>query len=184
MKIDDLIPKKEKSNCLSKILILIILFLSLLITFKSNSSFKDKFYRYVFEDNISFSKINKVYEKYFGSPIPFDDLIETEPVFSEKISYKNIKEYKEGAELEVDNEYLVPSQLGGIVVFIGDKEGYGKTVVVQQYNGIDLWYGNLDNINVELYDYIEEGTLIGSAKSKLYLVYRKNGTKVDYNEYL
>ena len=42
----------------------------------------------------------------------------------------------------------------------------------------------MDNINVELYDYVEEGTLIGNVKNKLYLVYRKNGEKVDYNEYI
>jgi len=187
MRIEDLIGKQEKKKKqfnLTKLLLIVILFLVCLISIKSNNKFKDKFYKYVFENNITFAKINKAYEKYFGSPIPFDDLIETEPVFNEKLVYKSFKEYKEGVELEVDSEYLVPSQLGGIVVFIGEKDGYGKTVIIQQYNGIDLWYGNMDTINLELYDYVEEGTLIGSVKNKLYLVYRKNGEKVDYNEYI
>ena len=186
MRIEDLIGEKKKKHKfnINKLLFLIVVFLICLISIKSNDDFKDKFYKYVFSDNITFAKINKAYEKYFGSPIPFDDLIDTEPVFSEKLVYKNIKEYKDGVELEVDSEYLVPSQLGGIVVFVGEKDEYGKTVIIQQYNGIDLWYGNMDNINVELYDYVEEGTLIGNVKNKLYLVYRKNGEKVDYNEYI
>ena len=59
------------------------------------------------------------------------------------LSLTNKESYKDGVSLSVTDDYLVPSQLGGIVVFVGEKEGYGKTVVVQQYNGIDLWYGNI-----------------------------------------
>ena len=124
----------------------------------------------------------QTYEKYFGKPIPIDNLIKEEMVFNEKLVYSSKESYKDGVSLSVTDDYLVPSQLGGIVVFVGEKEGYGKTVVVQQYNGIDLWYGNMENINVELYDYIEKGSLIGSVNKKLYLVYKKNGKVLDYNE--
>ena len=183
MKIKDLIKTKKTNKInLSKILLLLVLFLISLILIKSNKNFKDNFYKYVFENNITFATINKTYEKYFGKPIPFDNLIKEEMVFNEKLVYSSKESYKDGVSLSVTDDYLVPSQLGGIVVFVGEKEGYGKTVVVQQYNGIDLWYGNMENINVELYDYIEKGSLIGSVNKKLYLVYKKNGKVLDYNE--
>ena len=48
-----------------------------------------------------------------------------------------------------------------------------------------MWYGNLQNINVELYDYVEKGKLLGEAKgTNLYLVYQKDGEYVDYKEYI
>ena len=48
-----------------------------------------------------------------------------------------------------------------------------------------MWYGNLDNVNVNLYDYVEKGSLLGEVKdTNLYLVYQKDGKYVDYKEYI
>ncbi len=44
----------------------------------------------------------------------------------------------------------------GIVVYIGEKENYKQTVIVQQMNGVDVWYGNIKQANVKLYDYVEK----------------------------
>ena len=70
-------------------------------------------------------------------------------------------------------------------VFYEQKEGYGKTVIIQQMNGVDLWYGGLKEINVKLYDYVEEGSLLGETENQnLFLVFKKEGTTLDYKEYL
>ena len=45
-----------------------------------------------------------------------------------------------------------------------------------------MWYGNLSNINVKLYDYIEKGTLIGNCNKTLYLIHKKDGKVLDYGE--
>ena len=72
-----------------------------------------------------------------------------------------------------------------MVVFIGKKEGYGNTIIVQQVNGVDLWYGNINNSNVKLYDYIEKGEILGDTlNNDLYLVYKKEGSTVNYEEYI
>ena len=81
-------------------------------------------------------------------------------------------------------DYLVPALDSGIVIFLGDKEGYGKTVIIQQENGIDVWYSNLKEINLQLYDYIKDGSLIGSVDEKLYLVFIKDGEILDYQKYI
>ena len=93
------------------------------------------------------------------------------------------KDYKEGVMLSVNKDYIVKAQNSGIVVFIGEKEGYGNSVIIQQVDGVDLMYGNLENINISLYDYIKKDEIIGDVNGKLYLVYKKEGKIIDYEEY-
>ena len=155
---------------------------------KKNPTWKSQFYQYVFEKNFSFASLNQTYQKYFGSPIPFfDQLIEepTKAVFNEELTYKSTKKYQDGVKLTVDNDLLIPSLESGIVVFIGEKEGYGDTLIIQQANGIDCWYGNVKNLSVKLYDYVEKGSAIGEVNGKeLYLVFKKDGAVLDYKNYI
>ncbi len=174
----------KKSTAL-KFLILVILTIAIIICLKNNNIFKTKFYKYVYEDNISFAKINNWYKSKFGSSLPFSNYFEeTTPVFNEQLQYSNSSIYKNGVSLTVGYDYLIPALDSGIVIFIGEKEGYGKTVIVQQEDGTDVWYSNLKEINLQLYDYIKEGSLIGVVDNNLYLVFIKDGEVVDYQEYI
>ena len=179
--------KKKALFFLSKLLFCVILTLIILIGIKSSSQFKEQFYKYVFETNISFSEINKLYEKYAGSSIPFKDLFikEIEPVFNETLNYKGYDKYLDGVKLLVDSNYLVPALEDGLVIFIGEKENYGNTIIIGQSNGIDVWYSNIDNLAVGLYDNIKKGQLLGNTKDNfLYLVFKKDGQVVEYEKYL
>ena len=70
-------------------------------------------------------------------------------------------------------------------MFIGKKEGYGNTLIVQQANGIDCWYGNIKNLSVKLYDYVEKGSALGEVENNLlYLVFKKDGAVLDYKNYI
>lgn len=71
-----------------------------------------------------------------------------------------------------------------MIVFIGDKENYGKTIIVEDLDGVYNWYGNIDNSSLKLYDYVEKGSLIGEASLKLYLVFSKGDKFLDYEEYI
>ena len=171
----------------SKVLITVVLTLITLIILKNNNKYKTIFYKEVYEKNISFATINEFYQKYFGSPLPFKNLFkdETKMVFSEKLQYNEQSKYLDGVKLIVDNNYLVPILESGMVVFIGEKEGYGNTVIIQQMDGIDVWYGNIDTVNVKLYDYVEKGNLLGEVNSnELYLVFKKNGEVLKYEEHI
>lgn len=168
-----------------KAMLVIIITLVLMILIKCNKSFKEKFYVEVFEKNFSFTTINNLYQKYLGSFLPFDKIVDAEPVFNEKLAYKDASKYLDGAKLTVTDSYLVPSLQSGLVVFIGEKEGYGNTVTIQGVDGIDIWYGNIENVSVSLYDYVELGTPLGSTiDNNLYLVYKKDGVILNYEEYL
>ena len=170
------------NRCLLSCLILLIVLCIIKIDPKTKLLFKENIY----EKNISFSKINKEYESLFGKIYPtITNNKKIEPVFNEKFSYTNKVKYKDGVKLTVDNNYLMPVLESGIVVYIGNKDNYGYTIIIQQVNGIDLWYVGLKNTNIKLYDYIEKGTLLGEVDSnEIYLFYQKDGKFINYQEYL
>lgn len=172
------------ATALVKIFLTILITLIILICIKSNSKFKTSFYKHVYDTSFSFARINTLYQSYFGSPLPFQEYIDVKPVFNEQLEYNSREKYLDGISLSVSNDYLVPVLKGGLVVFTGVKEGYGNVVIIQQVDGIDVWYGNLDTINVKLYDYMESGSLLGSVQKQLYLVYKKDGNVLNYEEYI
>lgn len=179
--------KLEKSKLLSfliRIFILSIIFLIVIILLKTNVTFKNWFNSNVLEKNISFSSIKSVYSKYFGSILPFDDIVKTETVFSEKLNYSQLNIYEDGIVLTVDNNYLIPIQYSGVVVFVGEKEKYGNTVIVESED-VTIWYGNVNINNIKLYDNLEKGKYLGETlDNKLYMVFKKEGKIVDYKNYI
>ena len=181
--------KSSKSNLFKnivlRVLITIIVTLILLIGFKMNNNFKKTFYHYVYEENFPFSAVKNFLQEKFGTSLTFDKIVTDEEVFNENLSYKDKSLYHDGVKLTVSSEYMIPSLESGIVVYIGEKENYKQVVIVQQMNGVDVWYGNIKQANVKLYDYVEKGSLIGQVDNKtLYLVFQKEGKFVDYQRYL
>lgn len=172
-------------NIVLRVLITIMVTLILLIGFKMNNNFKKTFYHYVYEENFPFSVVKDFLQEKFGTSLTFDKIVTDEEVFNEKLSYKDKSLYHDGVKLTVSSEYMIPSLESGIVVYIGEKENYKQVVIVQQMNGVDVWYGNIKQANVKLYDYVEKGSLIGQVDNKtLYLVFQKEGKFVDYQNYL
>lgn len=171
---------------LIKFLISAILFLGGVIYCKYNSSFKDWILDNVYTKNLSFASINSFYNKYLGGIMPFDNIVQdTTPVFNEELVYKEKSKYLDGVKLTVDYEYLVPVLDTGIVVYIGEKEGYGNVIIIQNMQGIDTWYGNIESSSVALYDYIEKSDLLGKVKDNtLYLVYSENNEILNYEDYI
>ena len=174
------------TNSLFKILITVILSLLILIGIKASTTFKNKFYRKVYEENISFAKIKKLYYKYLGGINPIDKFVEKEiSVFNEKLTYDDESIYHDGVKLNVGNNYLVPVIKEGMVIFIGEKENYGNVIIIDDVDGINTWYGNMDKTTVKLYDYVSSGTYLGTTKDNyLYLVYESNGKFLNYKDYL
>ena len=178
--------KNHFKSFFNKILLCIIIFLILLIVVKNNPNLREKLYDYIYDNNISFSRIHDWYDKHLGGIIPFDNVLvdDTVAVFNEKMEYKDKNEYNSGVKLTVENNYLVPVLESGIVVYIGEKSGYGSTVIIQQVDGVDAWYSNV-NTNISLYDYVEKGSLLGNTKdTNLYLYFQKDGKFIDYKKYI
>ena len=167
---------------LIKIMVLAVIFLITIILIK-NDNIKEYISKNI-NKNISFSNIKSMYTKYLGSVLPFENILNNEQVFNEELSYKNISLYKDGVVLEVESNYLVPVKYSGIVVFIGEKENYGNTIIVEAHN-VTIWYVNVNNSNVSLYDNVTKGSYLGEVNgNKLILLFEKDGGFVDYKEYL
>lgn len=183
--------KKERDfyylNYVNKFLVVVLLTVITLIVLKGNKNFKTGFYKHVYEDHFSFATVNKLYKKYFGSQIPFSDFFakDTEMVFNDKLAYSSKEKFKDGVNLTVSKNYIVPALEDGMVVFVGKKDDYGDTIIIQQTNGVDVWYSNINLGNIKEYDYIEKGSMIGEVKdTTLTLLFKKDGNILNYEDYV
>ncbi|MDO5393055.1 MAG: M23 family metallopeptidase [Mycoplasmatota bacterium] len=178
--------KKKIRTALTRVLLTILIFLIGMILIKQNPKNKVFIEKNIYENSLKFTQAKELYKKYFGDIISLDKLLYDDvPVFNEKIEYKEKHAYKDGVALTVADKYMVPALESGIVIFIGEKEDYGQTIILEQTNGVDVFYSNIETSNIKLYDYIEKGDYLGEAKSKkLYLVFQKDGQALNYKDYI
>lgn len=171
---------------LSRTLITIILVLISVIYINTSDENLLKYKEEVFSKNLSFASFNNWYKKHFGQVIPFElEEKNTALVFSEDLVYTNIEGYNNGYKLSVDSNTIIKNITSGIVVYVGEKDEYGNVVIVQGIDGTDIWYGNITNTNLTLYDYVEEGFILGEANGDyVYMVLSKSGEYLDYEEYI
>lgn len=170
---------------LAKVLICALLFLFFLIGIKKIENFDTLIYEKIYNNNISFAKLNKWYNKYFGELFPVKSIDTDVAVFNDSLEYSEQKDYLDGVLLTVEDNYLVPIIRDGIVVFIGEKDEYGKTIIVEDEEGIDTWYSNVQTSNINMYDYVKKGDYLGEVlDNKLILVFQKNGKTEDYRKYI
>ena len=164
------------------ITIILVIFGTLLIN-KSNI-IKNIIYEKIYNNYLNLAYIKKLYNNTIGDIIPFQNIIKEDIVFNEKSIYKEINKYNNGVSLKLNNN-IVNSLDSGIVIFIGNKDNFNKTVIIENSNGVEEWYGNLDSINVNLYDYVDKNTILGNTKnSTLYLEFKKGDKYLDYKEFL
>lgn len=169
-----------------RLFICIIILLVGLIYLKYDEEASLKVHNFLYKNNINVASINKWYKEHFGDILPFENIVKenTKLVFNENLVYDDASIYKDGVKLNVEENYLVPIIESGIVVFIGNKDNYGKTVIIEQVDGVDVWYGNVDNINVSLYDYVNKGEFLAEANKSFYMVFQKDGEYLSYKDYL
>ena len=181
-----LVLKKSVRNFITRVLIVVIIFLVGMILVKSNSKAKNSILKQVYDTNFKFTKVKEIYQKYFGNILSIDKLaLEDKQVFQEELTYQKSKSYLDGVKLQVNDNYMVPALESGIVIFMGEKEGYGNTIVIEQIDGIDVYYSNISSDGIKLYDYVEKGKLLGEAEdNQLYLVFQKDGRFLDYKKYI
>ena len=175
--------KNNISQAFTKILLSIIFVLSSLIFTNINDKYYLKYNEKIINNNINFSKYRIKYEKYFGKIIK-NPKIDTKPVFNEESSSWKAMDYLDGEKIIYNNQSNVSAIQSGIVVYIGEKENYGKTIIIQGIDDTDIWYGNLKDTNIKLYDYVEKGKQIAEIDNMLYIRIIKDKKNIKYNEYI
>jgi len=170
---------------ITRVLLSIILVISVSIYIKLDQENVVLVEKYFFEENLQFTKINNWYKENLGEIIP-DVNKNSELVFSSsEIKNREYIEYENGVKINLGSKSPISVLNGGIVVFIGKKDNYGNTIIIQGNDGIDYWYGGITNVSINLYDYIEKDTLIGeSINDYIYLVLQKDGKYIKYEEIL
>lgn len=186
-------PQKEKLNprlkylkgLISRSLLAIIFVLGSIIYTNYNSNNKELYQKYVLEDSLSFTKINNLYQDLFGEvDIVNKKKDDSTTVFKNGINYKNIENYKNGAKLTVGINEVVNAIKSGIVVYIGEKDDLGNTIIIQGNDGVDIWYSNITDTDIKVYDYIETGNILGTSNGDfIYLTINKDGKYLSYEEY-
>lgn len=188
MKYSDLNNKKENNNFKGIIYriflsIIVVAFGTLII--KKNDILKGTIYNNIYNNYLSFAMIKDLYNKHLGTIIPFENIIKEKEVFNEKLKYNDISSYDNGIKLMLNPNYSIPIIEDGIVIFIGNKDNLNKTVIIEDKEGVNYYYGNLDLVNVKLYDYVSKNDLLGTSKDNtLYLLFSKEGKYLDYKEFL
>lgn len=181
-------PKKEEENKIAQIftrvLIAVIFVLGSTIYIKWSQNNLEQYKKVVFETTLSFTSISEWYEKYFGSVLPIDINPPTIPVNKTIGEFEKIENYGNGVTCKTAKGSTISALNSGILVFLGEKENYGNVAIVQGIDGVDVWYGNIENVNFSLYDYVEKNALLGSAKEEnIYFVIQKDGQYLNYEEY-
>lgn len=171
----------KANNIFKKILsklFTIVIFTMIVITLSNTSpKFKSFIVDKVLNSTIDFSFVNKLSNKVTNV---FKTSNNTLPVVKEENNRK--ERYKDGIKYIVNKGASVNIKDSGIVTYIGNKDGYNNTVIIQQSNGYYAWYGNIKE-EVKLYDYIESGSKIGETlTNEYYYILLKDNKPVNLNE--
>lgn len=172
--------KKYLKSFITRVLISVILFLIVGILINRNDKFLLYYKNNVYEKSLSFNKFSSFINKYFKNTINIED---PSKMASKELNYSSYNAYKDGAVLNgIGNVYPFKS---GIVVFIGNKEEYGNTIIIQGMDGVDYWYSNIENVAVKLYDYVDSTNIIGNGiDNKLYVLFMRDNEVLNYEDYL
>lgn len=129
-----------------------------------------------------FTAVSDWYEKNLGQPISFlPDLLNgnkgnqtasgsssnskngafAEPVTGQLQDHFN--KQTNGITVSTSPNSTVEAAKDGLVVFVGQKSKIGKTVIIQHQNSDESWYGELNQVNVKVYDFVKQGQKIGTT---------------------
>lgn len=170
--------KKFEGIWLTKLLLSIIIVLVCLIATNFNNDLRELFKREVLEENINFGDLNSFYNKMMLGTEETKEvaqiIIDDTDMIEENGRYK----FNYGVDYPV--EVLAP----GIIVYSGEKDNLGSTVIVQGNDGVDIWYSGITLSGYSLYDYVSIGDILGNS-NELYVTISivDDGKLLKYEEY-
>jgi stage IV sporulation protein FA len=201
---DGIHPLFNKDVFLMKILAATILFLMVGILFKNESpQFMEtrSFVNEVFEKDFQFATVAQWYEEKFGMPLAILPSTEDDENNGEKVDDAKDMGYAipasghvsqpftsdgRGLMIETNENSEVKVVKDGFVSFIGDRNDIGKTVIIDHPGGGQTWYGMLETVELNLYNYVKTGTVVGLAskgqgevKGEFYFAIKQEDTFID-----
>jgi len=194
-------PLFKKEVFFFKILASILLFLGIAILFRNQSAGLESARTFIvktMETDFKFAVVSNWYEEKFGKPLallPFNEKDNADnkqeakgavPVTGKIL--ENFKKNGQGIMIQTGKGAPVQAINDGFVTFAGVKDGLGKTIVIQHADETETWYGNLADIKVKLYEYIDNKTIVGTvsdsagddaSKGQYYFAVKKGDAFID-----
>jgi murein DD-endopeptidase MepM/ murein hydrolase activator NlpD len=96
-----------------------------------------------------------------------------------------------GIDFAADHGADVTAPADGLVIFVGNRGGYGKAVVIDHGYGIQTHYGHLSGYRVEIGQRVKRGQIVAavgntgrSTGTHLHYEVRYNGIPQDPEKYI
>lgn len=173
-------PLFNKEKFLFKLLASACLFLFVAIIFRNEASSLDSarsFVKKSMNEDFQFAAVSEWYETKFGKPLALlpvknkvekvqDDPPHHEQQYALPASgtiVENFETNGQGIMVETGKNAEVDAMNEGFIRFAGLKDDLGKTVIIQHADQTETWYGNLEEIHVNLFDFIKKGKVVGTV---------------------
>lgn len=194
------LESKRFSPLLFKTVCALVLLTGVLLVLKGEHPLLDDgktWIRQVMSQNFQWDEVQVFFEKMAGTEIGFLPRIfdrngASKPDNQYVVPVSNarvISEFspnRQAIVLETGSTLPVEVVKEGWVTFVGEREGFGRTVIINHGQGEESWYGRLDEINVQLYDWVDQGQVIGTTsvpegqeKGILYFALRRDSVFIN-----
>lgn len=97
---------------------------------------------------------------------------------SKKVSYTHLKD---NYYTNQSNEVLNFEK--GRVIYVGKQDMLGQYVTVLLENNIEVTFGNMNDIFVNLYDQVDASTILGTYQDKVLIVFTQGEKELDYETF-
>lgn len=182
-----------------KAIVAAVLFFSVAILYRMDASILQKPKSWVtgaLTEEFQFASVNRWYQEKFGEPLAFLPQSpannEVEPASAQHALPVNgtisesFQKNGNGIMIETQQEQEVKASNGGSVIFAGNSNDTGKTVIIQHADGSKSYYGYLKDISVNLYEHVNSGKAIGTTtpssngeQQHLYFAIQKGDDYID-----
>ncbi|RKO61094.1 M23 family metallopeptidase [Caldibacillus debilis] len=172
---------KEKSFLPRKEVFLFKIFASVLLVFLTAFIFKHPSEKLepvrrgigkAMETEFRFAAVSQWYEKTFGNPLALlpdgNGKKDSAGQYALPASARIVEGFQHdnrGVIIRTDKETPVEAIKKGVVIFTGEKDNLGKTVIVQHPDNTESWYGHLGEISVRIYEEVEAGEAVGAVSA-------------------
>ena len=177
--------KKPINSVMNRSLLCLVIIFFMLTIKKVDPDVAKNIKKNIFNKSFNFIKVNTLTKKVLGKEfIYYQKMPNSINVFSEDIGGNISHKFFDGEKYDVSENLPIGIFESGVVIYRGYKENFKNTVIIQGIDNYNIWYGNLKDINVNLYEYVEKNSLIGSADGKeVYILIEKDDKFYTYEDY-
>ncbi len=123
--------------------------------------------------------LNSDYYNMVSSWISQHLFVSDDMIVSTQVSYTHISDnYYTNSTNEVLNFD------NGRVIYVDYQDILGNYVTILLDNGIEITYGQMNDVFVSVYDKVEASTILGTYDDNLIIIFTQDGQEIDYSTFI